>query len=138
MFSRNFCLINSSILIKYLKKRRGQFAERNGARLPFAHTINMTLEQKFRIKLSGKRVELAIRYDVFNFTNMLNRNWGRNWFANFDQFSLYQFASFASATNLTPQYRFTPVAGNPYTVSISNEPRSSARWVSQLGVRLNF
>ncbi len=123
---------------KYLKKRRGQFAERNGARLPFAHTINMTLEQKFRIKLSGKRVELAIRYDVFNFTNMLNRNWGRNWFANFDQFSLYQFASFASATNLTPQYRFTPVAGNPYTVSISNEPRSSARWVSQLGVRLNF
>ena len=123
---------------KYLKERRGQFAERNGARLPFTHILNLSLEQKFRVKFGGRRMEFAIRYDVFNFTNMLNKNWGRTWFLNFDQFALVQFVGYKSATDLTPQYRYTPVNGTPYGVSTSTEPRNSARWTSQLGFRVNF
>ncbi|HYC29922.1 MAG TPA: hypothetical protein VEB42_13915, partial [Chitinophagaceae bacterium] len=123
---------------KYLRKHRGQFAERNGARLPFTHIINLSLEQKFRIKYSGRRIELSLRYDVFNFTNMLNKDWGRTWFLSNDNFPLVTFASFVSSSNLTPQYRYTPVNGTPYGVSTSTEPRLSARWISQLTLRLNF
>jgi hypothetical protein len=83
-------------------------------------------------------VEFSIRYDVFNFTNMLNSNWGRTWFLANDNFQLIQFVSYVSASNLTPQYRYTPVNGTPYGVSTSTEPRLSARWVSQLSLRLNF
>jgi len=123
---------------KYLKKRRGNFAERNGARLPFTHIINMSLEQKFRVKVSDRRYEFSIRYDVFNFTNMLNKNWGRTWFMANDNFQLIQFVKYASATNLTPEYRYTPINGTPYNVSTSTEPRLSARWISQISLRLNF
>jgi hypothetical protein len=123
---------------KYLKKRRGQFAERNGARLPFTHIINLSLEQKFRVKLSGRRVDFSVRYDVFNFTNMLNKDWGRTWFLANDNFQLVQFVSYVSNTNLTPQYRYTPVNGTPYGISTSTEPRLSARWVSQMTFRLAF
>mgnify|MGYP000542404029 CR=1 FL=1 len=123
---------------KYLRKRRGQFAERNGARLPFTHILNLSVEQKFRVKFSGRRIELALRYDVFNFTNLLNRDWGRTWFLSNDNYPLLTFVSFVSSTNLTPQYRFNPVNGTPYGVSTSTEPRNSARWVSQLGLRINF
>lgn len=123
---------------KYLRKRRGQFAERNGARQPFTHIINLTLEQKFRVKLDKRRVEFSVRYDVFNFTNLLNKDWGRTWFLSNDNFPLITFASFVSNTNLTPQYRYSPVNGTPYSVSTSPEPRLSARWVSQLTFRVNF
>jgi hypothetical protein len=123
---------------KYLRKHRGSFAERNGARQPFTHIINLSIEQKFRVKYSGRRVELSLRYDVFNFTNMLNKDWGRQWFLSFDQYQLIQFAGFVSASNLTPQYRYTPFNGTPYSISTSTEPRLSARWISQLTLRLNF
>jgi outer membrane receptor for ferrienterochelin and colicin len=123
---------------KYLRKRRGQFAERNGARQPFTHIINMSLEQKFRVKLSSRRVEFSVRYDIFNFTNLLNKDWGRTWFLANDNFPLINFAGFVSASNLTPQYRYSPVNGTPYSVSTSPEPRLSARWLSQLTLRLNF
>lgn len=123
---------------KYLRKRRGQFAERNGARLPFTHIVNMSVEQKFRVKLSGRRVEFSARYDIFNFTNLLNKDWGRTWFLANDNFSLIQFVGHVSATNLKPQYRYIPVNGTPYGVSTSTEPRVSARWVSQMSLRVNF
>jgi hypothetical protein len=123
---------------KYLRKHRGQFAERNGARQPFTHIINMTLEQKIRVKMSNRRIEFTVRYDVFNFTNLLNKDWGRQWFLSFDQFQLYQFSGYVSATNLTPQYRYSPINGTPYGISTSTEPRLSARWISQLTFRVAF
>lgn len=123
---------------KYLRKHRGTFAERNGARLPFTHIINLSAEQKFRVKINSRRVEFSLRYDVFNFTNMLNRDWGRQWFLSFDQFQLVQFAGYKSASDLTPQYRYSPVNGTPYGVSTSTEPRLSARWISQLTFRVTF
>ncbi|HEY0676830.1 MAG TPA: carboxypeptidase regulatory-like domain-containing protein [Chitinophagaceae bacterium] len=123
---------------KYLRKRRGQFAERNGARLPFTHIINMSIEQKFRVKLGGRRTEFSVRYDIFNFTNLLNKDWGRTWFLSNDNFSLIQFVSLENTTTRKPRYRYIPVNGTPYGVSTSTEPRLAARWISQLTFRVNF
>lgn len=123
---------------KYLRKNRGKFAERNGARLPFTHIIDLKLEQKVNVRVGGKRYTFSVTYDVYNFTNMLNKDWGRTWFLSNDNFSLIQFASYASASNLTPQYRYTPFAGKPWGVSTTLNPGYTARWISQLGVRVSF
>ncbi|HUR12649.1 MAG TPA: hypothetical protein VM012_14835, partial [Flavitalea sp.] len=123
---------------KYLKKNRGRFAERNGARLPFTHIVDLKLSQKVRVKVGSRRVELELTYDVSNFTNMLNKNWGRTYFMANDNFLLVQFASFVSATDPTPQYRYTPFAGKPYGVSTSLFPGNNARYLSQVGARINF
>jgi hypothetical protein len=132
-------LLNSFIEAdKYLRKHRGQFAERNGARLPFTHIIDLRLQQDFKIKVNKKNINLSVTYDVMNFTNMLNKNWGRIYFLTNDQYLLIRFAGYANSTTLTPQYQFIPFTGKPYSLQTSTAPGNSARWLSQLGVKINF
>ncbi len=123
---------------KYLNKHRGQYAERNGSRLPFTNLLDLKLQQDFNVKLGGRQYQLQLIYDVSNLTNMLNKDWGRTYFLSNDAYSLVSFAGFVSATNLTPQYRFSPQTGRPWGVSTSTIPGFSARWLSQFTVRLNF
>lgn len=122
---------------KYLKKRRGQYAERNGARTPFTHIVDLKLQQELNLKLGSKTYQLQITYDIFNFTNFLSRTAGRQYFATNDQSIILDFTGYVSATNLTPQYRFTPPA-NGRAYNISDGVFNSSRWTSQLGIRLSF
>src|SRR5690606_5560799 len=39
---------------RYLRNRRGQYAERNGSRLPFSNIIDLKIQQDFNLKISGK------------------------------------------------------------------------------------
>ncbi|HEV8506390.1 MAG TPA: hypothetical protein VGQ53_13355, partial [Chitinophagaceae bacterium] len=123
---------------KYLRKHRGEFAERNGARLPFTHIVDLRIEQDLIVKVNRKPVKVSIIYDVFNFTNMLNKDWGHiNFLAN-DSYPLIRFVSFVNTSTLTPQYQYAPVNGRPYSLQTSTLPGSSARWISQLGIKINL
>jgi hypothetical protein len=123
---------------KYLRERRGEFAERNGARLPFTHIVDLRVQQDFKIRIKKKETSFSITYDVFNFTNMLNNNWGRTYYMNNDNFPIIEFAGYPNTATLTPQYKFTPLKGTPYSIQSSTLPGNSARWLSQLGFRINF
>jgi hypothetical protein len=124
---------------KYLQKHRGEFAKRNGARLPFTHTIDLRLQQDFIIKIKGKGIGLAVTYDVFNFLNMLNKNWGQVYFLLNDSYPLITFVGYASTTPvLIPQYQSKPFSGKPYSLQTSTIPGNSARWISQLGLKINL
>jgi len=141
----------------YLSKRRGQFADRNGSRLPFTHIVDLKITQDFNFKVGKNRYQFQITYDMFNFTNFVNRDWGRNYFLNNDQFAIVSFRGFTTAGNLnpttaqtssnfsttgnnTPVYQFNPTNNTrtPWNVSTSSVPASAARWISQLGIRFNF
>jgi hypothetical protein len=121
---------------KYLRKHRGEFAERNGARSPFTHVIDLRFQQDFNIRVKNEKLRLSIIYDVFNFTNMLNKNWGRIYLSG--DFQLINFAGFSNTTTLSPQYQFIPIDGKPWSVQPSTTPGNSARWISQLGFKINF
>ncbi len=122
---------------KYLSKNRGKYAERNGARTPFTHVLDLKIQQDLNVKLGNKTYQLQISYDIFNFTNFISRGAGKQYFATNDQAIILDFTGYVSATNLTPQYRFTPVPDNrPYNVS--DGVFNSSRWTSQLGIRLSF
>lgn len=123
---------------KYLSKNRGKFADRNGARLPFTHDLDLKIAQDFTLKLGKQTYQLQLTWDVYNFTNLLNRDWGKQYFAGNDQFGLITFAGYVAANNLTPQYRFNPTITTPYNFNNSATPGYANRWVSQLGLRFNF
>jgi len=124
---------------KYLNKHRGQFAERNAPRLPFTHTLDLRLQQDFKIRLKKREATISVIYDVFNFTNMLNKNWGRTYFlATNNNYALITFAGYANINTLTPQYQFKPINGKPWSVQNNTAPGLSARWISQLGVKMSF
>jgi len=122
---------------KYLRNHRGEFAKRNGARLPTTHIIDLRIKQDLTIKIKKKSVRVSIIYDVFNFTNMLNKDWGHIHFLSNDSYPLIRFEGFLPST-LTPQYAFTPLNGKPYSLQTSTLPGNSARWVSQLGMKINL
>jgi len=60
----------------YLNSRRGQFAERNGAVLPWLTRLDLSLVQDITLKIGGKSHGFQIRADIANFGNMLNNKWG--------------------------------------------------------------
>ena len=124
---------------KYLRNHRGQFADRNGARLPYTTNLDLKVLQDFNLKLGKQTYSLQLSWDVYNLGNMINRDWGRSYFASNDQFGLISFAGYVSApTNLTPQYRFNPTITTPYNFNNSATPSYANRWISQIGLRMNF
>ena len=60
----------------YLRSRRGQYAERNGDRGPWSHVIDLRFAQDFSLMVGGKKHTLQFTTDIFNFTNLLNKDWG--------------------------------------------------------------
>ncbi len=58
---------------KYLSSRRGQYAERNGAILPWVYRADFSLQLDVKVTPKNK---LQFRWDVFNVGNLLNNNWG--------------------------------------------------------------
>jgi outer membrane receptor for ferrienterochelin and colicin len=127
---------------RYLSKHRGQFADRNGDRLPFTHILDLRIAQDFNVKVGAKRIQFQVTYDIFNFTNFLNRDWGRTYFLGNDNITMMIFNGYKNATtDLTPVYRFNPTLAQPQSianVSTTTIPSLSPRWSSQLGFRINF
>ena len=60
----------------YLKTRRGQYAERNGSRGPWNHIVDLKFLQDVYIKTGDKKNTLQLSLDIFNFTNLINKDWG--------------------------------------------------------------
>jgi len=122
----------------YLSTRRGKFAERNGSRSPFQHSIDFKITQDLNLKLGGKTHTLQLTFDVFNFTNLLNAKWGRQYFVNNDNFRLITFENFKNAANgdYTPTFSYKAPTTTPWT--ISDGAFNSSRWSGQFGIRYIF
>ncbi|MBY0478733.1 MAG: carboxypeptidase-like regulatory domain-containing protein [Chitinophagaceae bacterium] len=59
----------------YIRKNLGKIADRNGGENPFAGVIDIRLTKDFKI---SKKQKFTLSADVFNFANLLNKKWGRN------------------------------------------------------------
>jgi hypothetical protein len=61
---------------EYLRKHRGQYAQRGAVFLPFLKRMDLSLTQDFFKNAWGKRNAGQFRIDITNFGNLLNSNWG--------------------------------------------------------------
>jgi hypothetical protein len=57
-----------------LREGRGQLLERNSCRAPWSNILDLSLRQSLP---SVQGHTLALQVDVFNFTNLLNKEWGQ-------------------------------------------------------------
>ncbi|MDR2653219.1 MAG: carboxypeptidase regulatory-like domain-containing protein [Prevotellaceae bacterium] len=60
----------------YLSKRKGQYAERGGALMPWNHQLDVKFVQDFYLNVGGKRNTLQLGIDIKNLPNFLNSKWG--------------------------------------------------------------
>jgi len=118
----------------YLNSRRGQFAERNGSRLPFEHNFDLKLALNVGAKVSETSNKVQVSLDVLNFGNLLNKDWGAKYFVRNDQFTLIRFEDIddSSGENVAT-YSFNAPSGD-----IWNVDDFASRWRMVLGVRYIF
>jgi len=61
---------------KYLSKNRGKYAERGGAFLPMVHRLDFSMSHDLVANIGGTKNRLQVRFDIFNLTNLINKDWG--------------------------------------------------------------
>ena len=122
----------------YLRERRGQYAERNGDRGPWSHVIDLRFLQDFTIDAWGKKHTLQFTADIFNFTNLLNKDWGQRRFAS-QNVQILNVVS--QPSDLGPGE--APVflvneRGLENTDQLDDRGIQSSRWQMQFGLRYIF
>ncbi|WP_420575785.1 TonB-dependent receptor [Ekhidna sp.] len=126
----------------YLSERRGQYAEKNMARLPFSSILDFRLLQDFYIEMSnGKRNTIQLSFDIFNVGNLINPDWGRRYFTpdgDGTSVQLLSFEGYQTGTNI-PTYSFdTSVQDKEDLLGKDDTGLISSRWQMQFGVRYIF
>jgi enoyl-CoA hydratase/carnithine racemase len=122
----------------YLSTRRGKYAERNASVIPFLHRLDLSVAQDVFLKIKGERNAFQIRFDILNFTNMVNKNWGVS-----QRAAATQLLNFVSRdANNVPLYRLSTQrdATGTYLAKTTRQFNSSVFdvWTAQLGLRYTF
>ena len=121
----------------YLNSRRGTYAETNAERAPFRHIIDLRFLQDFSFNWGGKKQTFQFTMDIYNFTNMLNSDWGRRYFVP-SSFNLLNFEGFLP-DGTTPTFTFDGVDDNDTSAgNIDDSGLISSRWQMQIGLRYIF
>ena len=61
---------------RYLRTRRGQYAERGAVFLPMVSRADLSVMQELFANIRGRRNAFQVRADILNVGNMLNSDWG--------------------------------------------------------------
>ncbi|CAN5389301.1 carboxypeptidase regulatory-like domain-containing protein [soil metagenome] len=60
----------------YLSQHKGQYAERNGAELPWRSQVDIKFAQDIFTNIGRTKNVLQFTFDIFNIGNLLNKEWG--------------------------------------------------------------
>ena len=133
----------------YLSKHRGEYSERNGAIAPYVNKVDLNFTQDFFVKTAkGRRNTLRFSFDIVNFGNFLNKEWGveKTTVLGYQQ---YQFLNMVSKPTATAAPTFTMpfvpagTAGGGSTQTVLNQTfrdyvSPSSRWQMQIGIKYIF
>ncbi|MBU1370053.1 MAG: TonB-dependent receptor [Bacteroidetes bacterium] len=121
---------------KYLSENRGDYAVRNGSRLPFESVIDLKLIQDFYINAAGKRHTLQLTLDIFNFTNLLNPEWGIRRYITNDALQLVDYEGTDADGKAT--FSYSGPADVEEVYNVSDVGIYGSRWTGQIGIRYIF
>lgn len=133
----------------YLSQHRGEYSERNGGIAPYINKVDLNFNQDFFVKTEkGRKNTIRISFDIVNFGNFINKNWGveKTTVLGFQQ---YQFLTMVGKPTATAAPTFTMpyvpagTAGGGSTQTVLNQTfrdyvSSSSRWQMQIGVKYIF
>ncbi len=122
----------------YLKTRRGQYAERNGAMFPVLSRFDLSVVQEFSLKIGGKRNTIQLRADILNAANLFNDEWGLG-----NNIVTDRPLNFSAVTaDGTPKYKIaTQKIGNDTVLLRDSFVKSKTQfdtWAAQFGIRYIF
>lgn len=127
----------------YLKERRGQYAERNGSRMPFQSQFDFRILQEFGIRAGSATNKIQLSFDIINVSNLLNRDWGKQYTLLNQEFALINYLGLTDTdptdgvdySSNTPRFTYNPALTNGDAWAASD---FFARWRAQFGIRYIF
>jgi len=118
----------------YLRDRRGKYAERNTAFLPWYTRIDADVKQEFYINSGGQRHALQISATLINLPNLLNSVWGVQ--KSFTTTSPLSYISMDA--NGVPTYNVRQLNGQLVNQPFQNLYSTGTTWSLLLGARYTF
>lgn len=122
---------------KYLRAHQGQVAGRNAAHSGWVNQINLSFRQEIPGLFAGNKGE--IRFDIFNFANLLNKKWGNVYDVDFPY--ARALANFAGVDKATGKYVYSlPTAGGNYAPGAVRleDQFAQSRWSVLVTLRYTF
>lgn len=124
---------------KYLSSRRGQYAERNGALLPWRGQIDFRFAQDIFTNIGGKKNTLQFTVDIFNFGNLLNKNWGAFDVVNAPGILVpTNQSALAAGGAVKPTFRLQTDRNQPVTTTFRDNNSITSTYYMQFGLRYIF
>ncbi|GMN06738.1 TonB-dependent receptor [Croceitalea sp. MTPC5] len=124
--------------VEHLRENRGGYAERNATRGPWSHIVDLKFLQDFSINMGNKKHTLQLTADIFNFTNLLNNDWGRLQTVGSEVSPLTTVSSGSGTPVFSINQGVMDENGNPNFIEFDDEGIQSSRWQAQLGIRYIF
>jgi hypothetical protein len=132
----------------YLSQHRGEYAKRNSVILPTYKRVDLHFAQDFFVQVGKTKNTLEVTFDVINFTNLLNRNWGLQQvsYSGFNNGATTVLRYIGSVAGSTPgstkaTYTFPYLDATnqiPVTNSFKTDISQFSRFQAQIGVRYIF
>ncbi|HEY0899352.1 MAG TPA: TonB-dependent receptor, partial [Sphingobacteriaceae bacterium] len=123
----------------YLKSRKGQFAERNGAKMPWRNQFDIRISQEVFKNISKTKNTLQFTLDILNFGNLLNNEWGNVNFVNNSAILVPTNTSALTPGGATrPTFRMNTFNNKPVERTFGTAETISSTYYMQLGLRYNF
>ena len=129
----------------YLSKHRGEYAERNGAITPWAHQLDINITHDIKLPLKNGQVHtLRFSFDIANFLNLLNKDWGVQKTTVYGGSSSPQYQFLTMTQVPTKENNYTP----GFTMPLNNKEvvidtfkdlnAQASRWQMQFGIKYFF
>jgi len=116
------------------KNNRGKLLARNSARAPWQNQMDF----RYAITIpTGGKTRGEVTLDVFNFLNLLNKEWGWQYWADFPGLAKTIGYSGIDAATGKMKYNLSTITASTFQGTFVRDDLKS-RWQAQLGVRFRF
>lgn len=119
-----------------LARFAGQVAPRNTATSPFVNTFDVSIKQELPGFFAGNKAEIS--FDILNFGNLLNKDWGQTYEVGFP---LNRGVALATGTDAQGRYiyNFDPALVTAEGLyDNQDQTKGISRWQVQVGFRYKF
>jgi hypothetical protein len=124
---------------KYLRTRKGKYAERNGAVLPWRNQVDLKFTHDFILPGKSEKHTLQLSMDLFNAGNLLSSNLGLRKLVNASSILVpVNLDAVQPNGTVKPNFQLATVGGKLISETFRNDVSPNSTYSIQLGIRYTF
>jgi hypothetical protein len=124
---------------RYLSQRKGKYAERNAALLPWRNQVDLRFSNDFVLNTKQKQHTLQLSIDILNIGNMINHQWGLRKIVNTTAIlSPVNLEQVRPNGTVSPAFQLATIGGKLITNTFRTDYSTNSTYLMQFGIRYLF